>query len=108
MIRRQLIQGEKPEPIEHTFLDADGDAIDLTGYTGQGNYELPDGTTGTITSGDVTVGGADGTVTLVLPEAVCSLAGVVDLDVWAGNGTQRYAARWRLLVQDAVGTPPSI
>ena len=107
MIRRQLTEGEIPEPIEHTFLDADGVAIDITGYSGRATYVLPDGTTGELSSG-VSVGGSDGTVTVTVPSTLCASPGVVDVDIWAGNGVQRYAARWRLLVQAAAGTPPSI
>lgn len=38
--------GEVPEPLEYQFLDADGDPIDLTGYTAAFRLSI-DGATGT-------------------------------------------------------------
>ena len=103
MIRLQVTQGEKPEPIEHTWLDADGATIDLSGYSCQALWShAAAGTSGTITG---TVDGSAGTSTVTLTAASLANDGVVDMDLWVGNGVQRYAAKYRLLVAAQVAAP---
>jgi hypothetical protein len=104
-IRLQLTAGEIPEPLEHQFLDAAG--VDLTGYVGRATWERDvDGATGEITG---TVDAAEGKVTATMTAASCATAGVVDVRLWAGNGSQRLASPvWRLLLSDPPGTAPSI
>lgn len=106
-IRLQLTAGEIPEPLEHQFLDAAGAIINLTGYSGRATWERDvDGATGEITG---TVDAAEGKVTVAMTSASCATAGVVDVRLWAGNGSQRLASPvWRLLLSDPPGTAPSI
>lgn len=107
MMRTALVAGERPEPLEWTYTDADGVVVDLTGYDGALTWQRDsDGASGEIAG---TVDEVAGTVSVVLSDAACSTPGVVDVTVWAGNGTNRYASpTWRLLFSDPPGTPPSI
>ncbi len=107
MIRLQLTAGEIPEPLEHTFADADGTVIDLTGCAGEASWQRDtDGATGSV---DGVVDGPGGTVTVQLTAAVCAVAGVVDVQLWAGDGSHRYASPvWRLLLADPAGVAPAI
>lgn len=103
MIRISTTQGEKPEPIEHTWLDNDGNLIDLTGYSCEAFWSnSAAGTSGTISG---SVDGSAGTSTVTLPAATLANSGAVDLDIWVGNGIQRYAAKYRLGVAPQVSAP---
>jgi hypothetical protein len=107
MFRIALIAGERPDPIDHTFLDDDGDVIDLTGWDGEATWEhMSTGATGSLVGA---VDGPTGTVTVTLTDTVCGTAGVVDVTVWAGDGSTRYASPvYRLSLSDPPGTAPSI
>lgn len=105
MIRIPTTAGAKLEPLAYTFLDADGNVIDLTGYSGAASWERDDGTTGSVAG---IVSSVSGTVTVTLPATATDTPGVVDVMLWAGNGTYRLdGERWRLLVSDPPGTAPS-
>ena len=106
MIRIQATAGAKLEPFVHTFLDEDGTVITLTGYTGEATSVTPDGTTGTVSG---SVNGAAGTVTCTLPATATASSGVLDVQLWAGNGTYRLASPiWRVLLAETAGAAPSI
>jgi|GEM_PF-6931569 len=107
MNRITLMAGEIPEPIEHTFLDADGDAIDLSGYSASATWEhRGTGGTGSLTC---TSGDSSGTIAATVTAAAVATAGVVDVVVWAGNGVNRFASPiWRLLIADPPSTAPAI
>lgn len=107
-IRIQLTAGERPDPIAHTFLEADsGDVIDLSGWAVTATWvHVETGATGTITG---TVDGPAGTALVTLSDASMATPGVVELTVWAGNGTLRYASPvYRLCIADPPGTAPAI
>ena len=85
--------GEKPEPLQITIQDADGNVINLTGYTAKF----------VIKSVDQTVSGLGGGVSdLVTPAtgitrytwaaADFTTAGFYVGQMWVGNGSLRYAS----------------
>lgn len=106
MIRLSFAAGEKPEPLAHTYLDADGGPVDLTGYNVRATWQHTDGTTGELTG---STSGSDGTATVTLPSTPLATPGVLDVVVWAGNGTERLASPiYRLSIFDPPHTAPSI
>lgn len=107
MIRIQVAAGAKLEPFAYQFLDSEGDIINLAGYSGAASWErLADGTVGSVVG---SVDGGTGTVTVTLPATATDTPGVVDVMLWAGNGTYRLdGERWRVLVSDPPGSAPSI
>ena len=98
--------GTKLEPLVYTFADNDGAEISLSGYTAKVTWlKHSTGATGEFDADSV----SGGAVTFTVPEAVTSEPDIVDLQVWAGNGTARLdGERWRLGVYDGPGTAPSI
>lgn len=107
MIRIPLMAGEIPESLSHTFLDADGNVMDLTGFSASATWEhRSSGTTGTLTC---TSGDSTGVITATVTAAAVATTGVVDVVIWVGNSTFRYASPiWRLAIADPPGTAPSI
>jgi len=106
MIRIPLMAGEIPEPLAHTFLDADGTAMNLTGFDASAVWEHTDGTTGTLSC---SAGDSTGEISATVSAAAVASTGVVDVVVWVGNGSNRYASPiWRLLIADPPGAAPSI
>jgi len=103
MIRISAVQGEKPEPVEHTWLDADGNIVDLSGYSCQALWSHAEsGSTGTLSG---SVDGPAGTSTVTPSTAMLASSGVVYLDMWVGNGVQRYGAKYQFSVAPQVGAP---
>ena len=100
--------GAKLEPFVYTFLDNDGVAVDLTGYSGMVTWlRHSDGTVGEFAA--TATGGLGGTVTFSAPDALTAAVDVVDMQAWAGNGSILLdGQRWRLIVAEAAGTAPSI
>ena len=100
--------GAKLEPFVYTFLDNDGAAVDLTGYTGTVTWlRHSDDTSGEFAA--TATGGSAGTVTFTLPDALTATEDVVDVQAWAGNSSIRLdGQRWRVVVAEAAGTAPSI
>ncbi len=84
--------GEIPEPLEFQFLDADGDPIDLTGYTATFVFNI-NGNTGTERVADVTTP-AEGKVTYAWQDGDISIGTVREARLRAEfvvtNGTNRY------------------
>lgn len=107
MIRIPLQAGEIPEALTHTFLDADGAAMNLIGFTASATWEhRGTGTTGTLTC---TNGDSTGAITATVTAAAVASPGIVDVVIWVGNGARRYASPiWRLAIADPPGTAPSI
>lgn len=107
-LRVDCAAGAILEPFIYTFQDADGNAVDLTGFSSTITWKKwSDASTGSFAA--TAVGDAAGTVTFSVPAAVTASADTVDLMVWAGDGTTRYDGKtWRLVVSDPPGTAPSI
>lgn len=79
--------GEIPAPLTYTFLDADGVALDLTGYAARFTAAVKGGA-----SVDAVATVSDplgGEVTHVWDELT---AGVWRAVLWVGNGTNRFAS----------------
>jgi hypothetical protein len=99
------VVGERPDPLEHTFLDADGVAIDLTDYDASAVLLAPGATEGD--EPDVTVPDPDsGTVRVDLGELI-DTAGTWRLEVWVDEtGGRRYASeRFRFYARAALPVP---
>lgn len=98
------------DPFQYVFVEADGDVIDLTGYTCQvGWTRTSSGETGLITS-PIVNGGATGTVTFWVPEALTATGPeVLELVVWAGNGSDLRldGRRWTVRVAAPIGSTPT-
>ena len=109
MIRLSLAAGGRPEQLDYTFTDADGVAVDLSGFsTVTLAWEhISTGATGNIT-GSVT-NAAGGVVRATLTGAVMDTPGVVDLTFWVVSGTQSLDSELiRLSLSDPPGAAPSI
>lgn len=107
-----FVVGEVPPPLEYQFLDADGVAIDLTGFTTvtfqwaqyvQGQFVDPVVETGAVTDA------AQGVVTYVWDgdelEAPGAHAGIF----YVNDGTVQYASiliTWHVCL--TIGTPPTV
>lgn len=81
-----FVAGEIPEPEEYQFLDADGAAIDLTGFTA--TFSLSYGATGQSLAADVSTP-AEGRVTY---EWVAGdiVEGLLQAEFVVTNGTNTY------------------
>lgn len=79
--------GERPEPLSYTFLDADGDPIDLTGYTATFRLSI-NGATGESNAATVTTP-ASGLVTYTWA-ADDLVAGTIRAEFVVTNGTNTY------------------
>lgn len=93
--------GEKPGRLEYTFLDANGDPIDLTGYTITFVYERYGAAA--VTRSAVLVTAASGIVGYTFVAADLDTGGIYNGEFRATNGTNAYASE-RLIyrVYDAV------
>jgi hypothetical protein len=105
------ISGEIPEPWVHQFADADGTAIDITGYSVRVTYRLYSSTgysTQTVRNGtlsDSTAGKAGYTWV----SGDFDAAGTLHGELTIGNGSNRYARSFVCPVRSpAGGALPSI
>ena len=107
MIRIPLMAGEVPEPLAHTFLDSDGVVMNLTGFSASATWEhRASGVTGTLSCSP---GDSTGEIAATVSAAAVATPGVVDVVIWVGNGSYRYASPvWRLAIADPPGTAPAI
>lgn len=102
------VRGEKPPPLEYSFLDSAGAAIDLTGYTALLRVQRTDASDYLDLTATVTAPTA-GTVQHVWTGAEFATAGDYWLEFWTGNTTNRYAStRLKASVREPLGPPPSI
>lgn len=86
-----FVQGEVPPPFVYTFLDADGDPIDLSGgYTARFVYQERDGTPVTRTA--TVLAGTGGQVSYTWVAADFPSPGQYTGRMWAGNGANRWAS----------------
>lgn len=100
--------GEKPAPLEYTFQDSSGSAIDLTGYAARFTYREEYDAAGTTVNAIVTAAPA-GQVTYTWAGTEFPTPGQYFAQVWAGNGANRYASpRIRFTARSAVGAVPAI
>lgn len=107
---------EKQPALEVTFQDATQTAIDISGFDVEATWKVlnqsPPDTPNTFAC-TLSSDGTDGKVTVPWGTAnpsPFSTVGTVELEVWASNGTVRYASEiFRFYVRAAVATTePSI
>lgn len=99
--------GEIPEPWVHQFLDADGTAINITGYAVRVAYKIDNGSqvvrTGALSDA------ANGKASYTWVAGDFTTAGQMRGEMWVGNGSNRYAQTFELHVREPQGgTAPSI
>jgi len=84
-----FVAGEVPEGLEYTFLDSDGVAIDLTGFTATFHLKIGEAEADDLlaTVSDPT----EGTVTHTWLEGELT-AGALRAEFFVENGTNRYAS----------------
>jgi len=101
------VQGEKQAPLTYQFLDSDGNAINLLGYSAKFSYQEHDGTA---TVANATVSdSANGKVTYTFTGAEFATAGHYRAQFWTGNNVIRFASVDLLFdVAVSVGAAPSI
>lgn len=101
------VVGEKPPPLEYSFLDSNGAPIDLAGYQAKFVYKEADSPSSTV---NATVSQpAFGTVEYVWDGTEFATAGHYQAEFWAGNGTNRYASLILVFqVRGSIGPVPNI
>lgn len=99
--------GEKPVPLQYTFQDSNGVAMDLTGYTAE--FEVRE-SLGVATFFPATVvDPANGVAQHVWTADEYPTPGHYRARMWVGNTTQRFASVLILFdVADAEGPVPAI
>lgn len=96
------VAGEVPEQLRHTFLDVDGTAIPITGYSVRFSYKVGSGAqvvrTGTL------VDAANGVAGYQWIEADTATAGVMRGELTVGNATTvRYSEQFVMLLRTPRG-----
>jgi hypothetical protein len=86
----EFVVGERPDPLEHTFKNYAGGAINLTGYSAKWQYAEQHGS-GVEAAASVS-DGPGGKATYTWTAAEFGQPGHYTGFMWAGNGTQRYAS----------------
>jgi hypothetical protein len=96
------VEGEIPEPWAHTFADADGGVIDLTGFDARITWRVNGGTqvehVAPVTDpvgGEVTYEWQEGDLT----------AGTLRGELTVDNGSSRYVQRFAMRVRTPGGGP---
>lgn len=91
-----FFSGEVPEPLQVTFQDADGNAIDLTGYSVDFAIEVVQGGAGVDTAvGDGAasfVSASTGVVKYVWRDGDTDFEGLYRGQFWVTNGSQWFAS----------------
>lgn len=101
------VVGEKPPPLEYSFLDSNGVAINLTGYQAKFVYKEADDLSVTVNATVSTPLG--GTVQYIWTGTEFATPGQYRAEFWAGNGTNRYASLVLVFeVRNSVGPVPNI
>lgn len=102
------VMGEKPPPLEYTYLDCNGVRIDLTGYSVLLRVQRTDSTSYLELSALLS-DGPNGVVAHAWTGSEFLTPGPHWLEFWAGNGVNRYAStRLRAEVRTPVGPVPSV
>jgi BppU N-terminal domain len=106
-IAEPYVIGEKPSPLEYTFLDGGGAIINLTGYTAKFQWQERDGTAQSASATVPT--GTDGKVRYTFTGNEFPTAGHYRAAFIAGNGTNRFeSVEINFDVSIGVGSMPSI
>lgn len=101
------VAGEKPPPLEYSFKDAAGAAINLTGYDVRFHVQRTDAVA-TMHNGTL-VSGPNGTVSYTWTGTEFPTAGKYWAEFWVGNDVNLFASlRLEFTVRAAVGTAPAI
>lgn len=102
-----FVAGEKPDPLTYTFLDDNGAAINLTGFTAKLNIREK---WGSAVQYNATVSAPEsGKVTYAWTGAEFPTAGRYYVEMWVGNNTLRYDSLLiEITVRAPVGPVPSI
>lgn len=105
------VLGEKPTPLQISFTDSDGNALDLTGFTASIDIVRLDGTDpGNLGEGISTIPNlTGGIVQYAWAENDFLTEGMFRLVAWVGDGSQRYASEFfEFFVRNSSTTVPSI
>lgn len=86
-----FLEGELPGALSHQFLDDDGVAIDLTGYSVRFVWQRVGDSTVTTRNGSL-VTAASGIVGYTFVAADLATDGIYKAHWFVGNGTNRYAS----------------
>lgn len=106
--------GSKPPPLEHQFLDQDGNPLDMSVgvWVGQGRASqlFIDGSQpANIGNGSAIVDIVEAKVTYTWHDADFETVGKFRLILWVGNGTQRFGSTvYEWDVADAPGDDPTV
>jgi len=105
-LKNTYAAGSKPEAFVYTFRDSTGAAMTTTGYTSTVTWvRHSTGESGSFTASITSAGAA----TFTVPEALAASEDTIDLQVWAGDTvTLLDGKKWRLIIEPAAGTAPSI
>lgn len=102
------VVGEKPSPLEYTFLASDGSPMNLTGYTAKFVIRPVDSDTASTYNAAIT-NPTGGVVTYTWSGAELAEPGKHWAELWVGNTMNRYASlRLEYSVRASVGAVPAI
>lgn len=106
-----FVVGEKPNILEYTFLDSNGNPIDLSGYTVKFVYreQFQSQTDAVTAAGALVTPATGGKVSYTWTGNELTTPGKYFGEFWVGNNAQRYCSyliAW--LVRTQVGTVPNI
>lgn len=102
--------GEVPFPLLHTYKDANGVEIDITGWTPTVQFEVTEGSITGVGTGAVAIeDGPNGQVSYTWVHADMAEACKVSLIIWVEDGTNQLASdKFKYAVYDGPGdTPPA-
>jgi BppU N-terminal domain len=101
------VVGEKPPPLQYTFLDSNGVPIDLSGYTAKFVVHEQFGPATTFNAS--VTDPSNGVVQYTWTAAEFPTSGSYFSEFWTGNGSVRYASILiKFDVRTAVGPVPSV
>lgn len=93
-----MVAGEIPEPLEYTWLDADGAALDLDGYTAAITWRVADGT-----QEERAADLAANVLTYQWVDGDLATPGTYRGELIVTNATNTYARRWCMRVRPPMG-----
>lgn len=98
------ITGEIPEPWQHDFDDATGAALNLSGYQVRVTYIIGGGAQ-VVRTGTLVDAGTTGKAEYAWVAADLAVAGLMEGEMWVGNGVNRYARSFTMTIDEARGGP---